>query len=47
MVANSLTGVDLIGRPTLGALLQAGVISFFDWGFQNAGGYMNVSSPGR
>lgn len=45
MVATSLTGVDKVGRPTLSDLLQAGVISFFDWGYVNAGSYQNVSVP--
>jgi len=45
MVANRLKGVGQIGRPALSSLLQAGVIGFFDWGFQDAGGYMNVEIP--
>lgn len=45
MVAERLTGVGQIGRPALSSLLQAGVISFFDWGFTNVGAYTNVSIP--
>ena len=45
MVAEALTGVSNIGKSALGDLLQAGIISFFDWGFQNIGAYENVNIP--
>lgn len=40
--STKLRGVDSILKPTISNILKTNLISFFDWGFINAGGFFNV-----
>lgn len=38
-------GISSIGQVTLTDVLVTNVVSYFDWGFVNAGGFVNVNYP--
>lgn len=39
--SDKLSGFDYIGQPTLTDILRTNLITFFDWGFVDKGGYWN------
>jgi hypothetical protein len=41
---STFKGISSIGQTTLSNVLQTNVISYFDWGFVNAGGFVNVTT---
>lgn len=42
---NLLLGIDNIQDDSISNILEKNLISFYDWGFLNAGGYVNVNRP--